>query len=201
MPESASFDDLVARLRARDGGAASEVFDRYARRLIGLARAHLGGRLRGKVEAEDVVQSALKSFFLRAGDGRLDLDSWGGLWAVLAVLTLRKCGRQLRFFRQERRDVGREVTARPAADESGSVWQPTGNEPGPGEAVELADLVEQTLRGLEGEDREAVVLRLQGHTVAEIAQRLGCSERRVYRLLELIKKRLARLYAEAGEGD
>src|SRR5438874_1802198 len=60
-----SFAQLMARLQARDEAAAAEVFGRFGQRLIGLARQHLDMRVRQKVDPDDVMQSALKSFFLR----------------------------------------------------------------------------------------------------------------------------------------
>ena len=38
MPDDASFDDLLVRLRAGDEAAAALVVDRYAHRLVALAR-------------------------------------------------------------------------------------------------------------------------------------------------------------------
>ena len=61
--------DLVTRLRQGEQAAASEVFLRYTHRLLGLARKHLDARLAAKVEPEDIVQSAYKSFFQRHQDG------------------------------------------------------------------------------------------------------------------------------------
>jgi RNA polymerase sigma-70 factor (ECF subfamily) len=91
-PES-SFADLMARLRAGDRDASALVFERFTRRLIGLARAHLDARLRQKVDPEDVLQSAYKSFFIRHARGEFDIDGWDGLWALLTVITVRKCSR------------------------------------------------------------------------------------------------------------
>ena len=56
-------------------------------RLIGLARAHLAGRLRHKVDPEDVVQSAYKSFLLRYGEQARAADGWDRLWGVLTTIT------------------------------------------------------------------------------------------------------------------
>jgi hypothetical protein len=47
------------------------LFEQFSQRLIGLARCHLDSRLKHKVDPEDVVQSAYKSFFLRYGDQKL----------------------------------------------------------------------------------------------------------------------------------
>ena len=65
MAADASFDELMVRLRSGEDEAAREVFVRFARRLVGLARHHLDARLTAKTDAEDVVQSAYKSFFVR----------------------------------------------------------------------------------------------------------------------------------------
>ena len=60
MPPTESFDDVMGRLRAGEqSAAATEIFHRFARRLIGLARTRLDDRVRGKVDAEDVLQSVL----------------------------------------------------------------------------------------------------------------------------------------------
>src|SRR5262249_60734231 len=89
-------------------------FERFTRRLIGLARCNLDARLRHKVDPEDVVQSAYKSFFLRYGEGTLEAEGWDGLWGLLTLITLRKCAERIRYHRAECRDVARE--AAPAAE-------------------------------------------------------------------------------------
>src|SRR6516225_573864 len=86
-----SFADLMERLRSGEDGAAREVFERFARRLAVLARRRFGAQLRHKLDSEDVVQSAYKSFFLRHREGKLEVESWDGLWGLLTLLTLRKC--------------------------------------------------------------------------------------------------------------
>jgi RNA polymerase sigma-70 factor (ECF subfamily) len=66
-------------------------FERVTRRLIGLARQHLHGRPQHKIEPEDVVQSAYKSFLLRYGEDALAAEGWDSLWGLLTTITLRKC--------------------------------------------------------------------------------------------------------------
>jgi hypothetical protein len=67
--------------------------ERFASRLIALARAELDSRIRQKVDPEDVLQSVYKSFFRRHAEGEFDLDGWDRLWAVLATITINKCRR------------------------------------------------------------------------------------------------------------
>src|SRR5690349_7055785 len=105
MPDDASFDRLLAELRAGDPSAAARVVESYARRLVALARKHLDRRILGKEDPEDVLQSVFKSFFHRVGAGQFRLDSHDDLWALLVSLTLHKCGHRVEYFRAARRDV------------------------------------------------------------------------------------------------
>jgi RNA polymerase sigma-70 factor (ECF subfamily) len=189
MPADDSFADVMARLRAGDDNAAAQVFRRFTHRLIALARAHLDSRVRQKVDPEDVLQSAYKSFFLRCEQERLSAENWDGLWSLLTVITTRKCGRWARKFRGGRRDVAAEVAAAGDPDES-DVIVLYSEEPSPEEAVMLSELVEQLHRGLGERDSTILTLALQGHTAAEISERLGRPERTVYRVLGRIKRRL-----------
>jgi RNA polymerase sigma-70 factor (ECF subfamily) len=188
MSADESFEDVMTRLRAGDQAAAA-VFAHFARRLIALARLHLDGRLRPKVDPEDVLQSVFRSFFLRQGRGEFDLGGWDGLWALLSVITLRKCGRQGEHFHALCRDVGREATP-PGPEDSDAGWQGLAREPTPAEAAMLAETVELLLRDLKEREREIVSLALQGYTAVEISAQLNRPRRTVYNLLERIKKRL-----------
>jgi DNA-directed RNA polymerase specialized sigma24 family protein len=192
MPDD-SFADFMARLRAGDPDAATRVFDRFARRLIELARARLDARLRRKVDPEDVLQSALKSFFVRQADRPYELTNWDGLWGLLACITARKCGRHLEHFRAARRDVGREADPRPASDASGTDWEALARDPTPFEGAALAETVEELHRGLTERDRQILALSLHGYAVPEVSAEVGCTERTVYRVLGHIRERLEAL--------
>jgi RNA polymerase sigma-70 factor (ECF subfamily) len=189
MAAHESFQEVMARLRAGDEAAATEVFARFARRLIALARLHLDDRLRQKVDPEDVLQSVFKSFFLRQDRGEFDLGGWDSLWALLSLLTIRKCGRQADHFQALCRDVRREAIPQ-VSEEPGTGWQALARDPTPAEAAILAETVEQLLRGLKEREREIASLALQGYTAAEISARLNRPKRTVYNLLERIKGRL-----------
>ena len=121
MSPEPAFDALMERLRRGERQAAEEIFHRFARRLIGLARSRLEPAIRQKVDPEDVMASVFKSFFLRHAGGQFELDDWDGLWSLLTVITLRKCGHKVEHFRAARRDVKREVHAPDTADDS-SAW-------------------------------------------------------------------------------
>jgi RNA polymerase sigma-70 factor (ECF subfamily) len=194
MAPETSFGELMARVRDRDPEAQRRLFEAYVRRLVGLARAHLDTVVR-RVDAEDVVQSVFKSFFVRHAAGDWELGGWQDLWSLLAVITLRKCSRQNRDARSGRRDVRREQTPCPGG--SGPWPQAASPEPSPEEAAVLAELVEHLLCGLEGVDRQIVALTLQGEAVPRISEQAGCSERKVYRFQAYLRDYLERLREEA----
>lgn len=194
MDEEGSFDDLMARLQNRDGEAAREVFNRFAGRLIGLARARLDRMIRAKVGAEDVVQSAFRSFFRCHADGQFDVRDWDGLWSLLVVITARKCGRQLRRYRSAGRDVRKEVPALDEAEGPAAGLEALAHDPSPEEAAVLAETLEQLMGALKERERQVVELRLQGYTVPEISQRVGRTEYTVEGILKRVRQRIEPLF-------
>jgi RNA polymerase sigma-70 factor (ECF subfamily) len=186
LPAGDSFADFLTRLRSRDGDAARQVFERFSRRLVGLARKRVADHLRHRVDPEDVVQSAYKSFFVRYGGGELDAAGWDGLWGLLALITLRKCAERAAYHGAQMREVAREAAG--AAD--GPWAEGLSREPTPEEAAELAEVVGQLVESLDADERPVVELSLQGYTTSEISERLGRPERTVRRLRERVRARL-----------
>jgi len=192
-----SFTEWLARLRARDGATAREVYQRFTRQLIALARRQFGARLQHKVDPEDVVQSAYKSFFRRFDAGKIAVGSWNGLWGLLTLITLRKCADRVEYHLAQRRDPAREAGA--AADAGdGALWpEAPGREPTPLEAAVLNETVERLLAVLDEDERPVLELSLQGYTTREISERLGRAERTVRLLREGVRKRLERMRGES----
>jgi RNA polymerase sigma-70 factor (ECF subfamily) len=193
MAPSESFSDVIARLRAGDEAAAHEIFQRFVGKLVCLARRQLGAVLRRKVDPEEVVQSAYKSFFLRHGAGKLEVRDWDHLWGLLTVITLRKCFDRVEYHHAECRDVKREAAARPGTAGTEPWWEAVARDPAPEEATVLAETVEQLLRELDDDQRPVLEMSLQGYSTQEISERLGLPKRSVRRLRERLRKRLQRL--------
>jgi RNA polymerase sigma-70 factor (ECF subfamily) len=183
MTRLVAFPDVAARLRARDPEAAADVVHRFARRLAALARRRLHAAVRQRLDPEDVVQSAFRTFFRRHAVGQFELDGWDDLWRLLACITARKCARKaVRALRE----LSDETALAARAD----------HRPTPDESVSLADTLEHLLSGLSAQEHEILVQRLQGFSSSEVSQRLGCTERKVQRLVERLRERLQRLYAQ-----
>jgi RNA polymerase sigma-70 factor (ECF subfamily) len=195
MPAMAdSFTGFLNRLQNRDDAAANELFGRFAGRLIALARRRIGGKLRRKVDPEDIVQSAYKSFFHRYGDGGLDAVGWNSLWGLLVLITVRKCAERVAYHRAARRDAAREVAGPAGGD---SPWSdPLSREPTPEEAAVLGETVARLFAALEEADRPVLELSLQGFSTREISEQVGRAERTVRLFREGIRKRLERMQAE-----
>jgi hypothetical protein len=90
MAATDSFAELMVGLDRGDDAAAAQVFHRFARQMLELARRHLGDRLRRKVDPEDVLQSVFRSFFVCYREGRFHIRNWENLWGILKVMTLRR---------------------------------------------------------------------------------------------------------------
>lgn len=184
-----SISQLIQQCTTGDEGAARVMFERYSRRLIALAEKQLSQRLSSRVDGEDVVQSAFRSFFARSARGEFQIDGSVGLWNLLVTITLNKARSQARLHTADLRDVRAEESVR----DSAWIVQVLHQEPGPAEAVALVDLVEQLLSGLPEEYAGILSRRLDGQSRAKIARELDISRRSITRALELLQQRLCRL--------
>ena len=172
--------------------ASRALFEQFSHRLIGLARSHLDARLKNKVDPEDVVQSAYKSFFLRYGDQTLATQGSEALWSLLTLITLRKCADRARYYRADCRDMNQEAGA-PLAGEQEFWREAVSREPTPEHAIILAETVEKVLREVGDDERQVVELSLQGYSTQEISEQLSRAERSVRRLRERVRKYLEKL--------
>jgi RNA polymerase sigma-70 factor (ECF subfamily) len=190
--------ELMLRWQNGDQTAADELFRRYADRLLALAKNRLSTRLGPRVDAEDVVQSVYRSFFVKAREGQYVLEQSGDLWRLLVVITLNKVRRQAVRHHADKRALDRErPLATGAADWHGLPVASLAQQPTPLAAAALADEVAQIMRGLEAKPRQIFELRLQGYTLEEIAEECGRSVRTVKRVLSHIREGLEQAHDES----
>jgi RNA polymerase sigma factor (sigma-70 family) len=174
-------------LRAGDPAAAQQLWERYFRRLVGLARTRLHGARRRAADEEDVALSAFDSFCRNAEAGRFpQLADRDSLWRLLVTLTGRKAAHQVRD--QGRLKRGGDTAEVPGADAEAILETVLSREPSPEFAAEVAEECQRLLGRLGDRNLEAVaLLRMEGYTVEEVAERLGCAPRSVKRKLALIR--------------
>lgn len=175
---SGSVTGLLSALGECDALVLAEIWRRFFPRMAGLARRTLAGLPNCGVEAEEVAQSAFISFW-RALD-RNQSYVWNGrddLWRMLAVITSRKAHRLVRHETAQKRAGGGATWAEEPNDVLGRL-----------SPVEFDLIGEEMLLGLNERRRSIALLRLQGHTDDEIAERIGCSRRSVERELAAIRQ-------------
>lgn len=189
--------NLVARWQDGDEQAAAELYHRHARRLIALARSRLASGLNGRVDPEDVVQSAYRCFFASARKNDLVLAQGGDLWRLLVHITLAKVRDAVKHHTAGKRSIRAEQAFHAAGDNEAELLA---QEPSPVAAAMLGDMVEHLMRSLKPHERRVVELRLQGHTLYEIAAHRSCSLATVCRILDKVKERLAEQSAQVPSG-
>jgi DNA-directed RNA polymerase specialized sigma24 family protein len=179
--------DLIKRFQGGDNEAADQLFASYAKKLARIADHHLSARLAGREGGEDVVQSALRTFFRRHRESQFRIDSSAELWRLLVTITIRKARAKVRYHTAGIRDVGAE---RADPDEM-ALLQATARAPGPDEATALVDQIETLLRGLSPEYGRILGMLLEGQRKADIARELSISRTSVHRVLNEFRRRLA----------
>jgi RNA polymerase sigma factor (sigma-70 family) len=186
MISDGSVSVWLTQLKDGDADAARQLWDRYFRRLVGLARLKLRGAAGRAASEEDVALSAFASFCRGVECGRFPhLNDRDNFWHLLVVITARKSAHHLRRERQQKRGGGLpagDVADLPDPEELLS------REPTPEFAAEVAEECRRMLDRLDDPGLEAVALwKMEGYTNDEIAARLRCAPRTVERKLQLIR--------------
>jgi RNA polymerase sigma-70 factor (ECF subfamily) len=182
--------DLVARWRRGDQQAAQELFERYVVQLVGLARSRLSAKMAQRVDAEDVVQSAYRSFFVNVREGRYKLHRGGDLWRLLVATMLHKLQDQVKRHKARKRNIDAEQGFGSEDSLYGIQPEALSAIPSPLEALTLVDEVEEVMRRLDPLQRRVLELRLEGCNLDEIAAAIERCPQTVRRTLERIKKDL-----------
>jgi RNA polymerase sigma-70 factor (ECF subfamily) len=183
--QQSSDHSLLERYRAGNDEAATALYLRYAARLHQLVQTQCPPDLAQRVDADDIIQSVFSSFFRRARDGYYEVPKGEELWKLLLVMTLNKLRTQGNFHRAARRDV--------RLTQSVGRLERASDEQNDELALMQLRLVLAELMSTQSElSRQIVELRIKGHDVAEIAERVQRSQRTVERVLQSFRQLLQR---------
>nr|WP_143547863.1 protein kinase [Rhodopirellula sp. SM50] len=184
---------LLRRWKNGDERAAEVLFDRYAFRLVALVASRLYRRYRSQIDPDEVMQSAMGSFFDAARHSRIRVSHSVSLWRLLATFARRKLARSIERHSASKRggdqtriplDQAAFLTEIVAADDSD------------------ADEFSNDLKAELSADQFSVVEGLlAGQTQREIAESLGIDERTVRRRLAKVRQRLSRVVDEVTNPD
>lgn len=184
-----SVTQLIADLQIGDvRDAQQEIWERYFRRILALARQKLGNSPRGCEDEEDVALSALDSFFRGVANNRFpQLRDRDNLWALLATLTARKAINQRKRQTALKRG-GWEYVLALDSPQRNQLQELIDDEIGPDFIVALQDECRKLMEALADDKlRQIATWKLEGWTNAEVARELGVVERTVERKLELVR--------------
>lgn len=172
---------LVSNFQNGDSNAASQLHQLFARRLLALVRQRMNPAFNRRLDPEDIVQSAFRSFFRV-----VSADSWTPdgrseqVWSLLCAITVNKLNARVRFHSAAKRSVEREVFA------IESLSQRDMQE---AEAI-FVDELECVMRENTERQQQILKLLLGGRSEAEVAELKQCSLRTVYRVLERVVDQL-----------
>lgn len=193
MAKFGSVTHWIAALKSGDQEAAQQLWERYWKRLVGLAARKLSGSQRQTADEEDIVQIAMKSFFLGAREGRFpQLHDRHDLWALLVRITANKAVDQRIHDQAQKRGGNRVIKSMDRAVDSqwSEQLEPIlGHEPTPEFAAQVTEQYRQLLAALpDAALRKIAVWKMERYTHDEIAEKLGCVRRTVQRRLRLIQQ-------------
>lgn len=182
-------------LQNGDEDAATQLFQHCFPRLLRYARSRLPAHLCRALDEEDVALSAFKSLCRGAQKGALDsVNNRDELWKLLTCITARKGMAHLRHETRQKRGGGKtrgESIFIKAGEEPAraGIDQVPGNIADPAVLAEFEDGCQSLLNLLNDETLQAIaLLRMEGYSVDEISERIGCAKRTVERRLNLIRK-------------
>jgi eukaryotic-like serine/threonine-protein kinase len=173
--------DLVALWHAGSQAAARVLLARYEVRLVALVAARLNRKYRDTIAPEDVVQSAMGSFFRVTSAGTkpsIELDSSASAWNILATFARRKLSRALERETAFKRGGGWD---RAPLDELEPDLRALPSE------TDVDDTLAELNSLLSDEQAELLELLVAGATQKEIAERMGVDERTIRRRVTALR--------------
>lgn len=194
----------IERMEGGDDEAARALWERFFKRLIGVARRRLRGMPERVVDPEDVAASVFESVFMGMQEGRFDrLRDRDDLWRLLAKLTRWKAVDAIRRENAEVRGGG-EVLGASVLGENADLDVTAGADPTPEDVAMLAERLAACLESLTDPTvRRVAEMRLAGWRNCEIGEELDIPVSSVELKLKIIRRRWAALAepTSTGPGD
>lgn len=169
--------------------AFQALWERYFEGLVAVADKHMRTAPTVLTDGEDVAASVFESIWSGVRAGRFkkvkDLDD---IWWLLVTMTHRKCIDHIRRDEAEKRGGGRpplSIERDPEKLYNLLVSQ----QPDPQYVVSMNEQYQRALAILDdSKQRRIAVLRVEGHTIAEIATDLRVAEATVIRKLKIVRQ-------------
>ncbi len=183
----------------RDGDAAQALWEKFHRRLLGVAARQLGGNARGVGDADDVVNDAFASFYRRVEQGEYTaVNDRDGLWRLMLTITENKAKKQLRRELAQKRGAGKNrgdsiFYSSPQSEAGGGFDRFAASEPTPDDVAVLQETMAELLALLTDDEREIAIMRMEAWSNTDIADRRSLSLATVERRLKKIREKWSEL--------
>ncbi|MGO9115458.1 MAG: RNA polymerase sigma factor [Thermoguttaceae bacterium] len=167
MNQDLPFCELLARVRAGDEQATSDLVRIYEPQIRRVARVRLTSpSLRRQMDSMDICQSVMGDFFLRTAMGQFDLETPAQLIGLLAKMAQNKVIGHARRQRAARRDIRRLEFG------GNGDLSLAGDDPTPSRVVAGRELLELVRTRLTARDRYLAEQRAFGRSWQELATEL-----------------------------
>lgn len=175
--------------------AAEKLWGAFYQRLRLAVRERVRNIRRPVASESEVALSAMNSFLARARDGQFgDLASELELWKLLKTIAIRKTNDMRKNLRAQKRGGEQAIYNQADLDEdqdsaaNAGIHTALSEDLAPDLVVELSDLFSQLLNQLpDDRHRDVILLKLQGASVAMIAEQLQTTTRTVQRMVRKIE--------------
>ena len=177
----------IGQVRGGDENAADKLWKHCFATVMAYARNRMQTHNGWTADEEDIALSAIKSLCIGLRSGRYDeINDADSLWRLLVVITSRKISDQHQYHRRAKRDIRR--LNRPDVNDGCIDQSVRCRRPSPAVEVELSDQLGLLLRSLEHDElKHIAVMKLEGYTNQEIAEKLGRGVSTVERKLRTIR--------------
>ena len=192
-PASGRPATLLHALETGEAWAFQQFWDEYYDGLVRYARKKIGAMPLRSLDEEDIAISAMHSFFRGLSEKRFFAADNLEFRKLLTVIIARKLQKQrAKQFAQKRgggRVRGESVFQQNAEDESGCGFETLAATPErPDLCAEFCETTEKLFGVLQDQSTQQVAqLLLEGYSINEIAEQLGCVRRTVERKIERIR--------------
>lgn len=196
--QNAELERLLAEIQSGDENAINRFWDIHYEQLVLHARRKMASVNLRAVDEEDIALSAINSFYRGLSENRYKLQCNNELWKLLATIVVRKIAKQRKKFFAQKRGGGQVrgesffTGDASSGDEErfGGIGNFKAQEDTHVLEVEFLDTCEKLFENFEDEStRHVARLFMEGYTIDEIADQLGCVRRTVERKLKRIREK------------
>jgi DNA-directed RNA polymerase specialized sigma24 family protein len=142
------------------------------------------------------VQSAFRSFFVAAREGKFELRRSGDLWRLLAQITVNKLLKKAEYYAAGKRRLNAEESNVLESRAAAARFERLAQTPAAADVAALNEELELVMHSLSPTHREMLAQRLQGASIAEIAEQFQVTERQVRRVLQKVQQHFEARLAE-----